>query len=47
MPLVGNAFDIDRADPLGGFVRMAQEYGPPSRSLHRVAYDCSRRARSS
>ena len=25
---VGNAFDIDRADPLGGFVRMAQEYGP-------------------
>jgi cytochrome P450/NADPH-cytochrome P450 reductase len=28
LPLVGNAFDIDRADPLGGFVRMAKEYGP-------------------
>ena len=28
LPLLGNAFDIDRADPLGGFVRMAQEYGP-------------------
>lgn len=28
LPLVGNAFDVDRADPLGGFVRMAQEYGP-------------------
>src|ERR1044072_6620220 len=28
LPLLGNAFDIDRADPLGGFVRTAQEYGP-------------------
>jgi hypothetical protein len=28
LPLVGNLFDIDRADPLGGFVRMAEEYGP-------------------
>jgi cytochrome P450 / NADPH-cytochrome P450 reductase len=28
LPLVGNVFDIDTADPLGGFVRMAGEYGP-------------------
>ena len=28
LPVVGNVFDIDTADPLGGFVRMAQEYGP-------------------
>ena len=26
LPLVGNVFDIDTADPLGGFVRMAEEY---------------------
>ena len=28
LPVLGNVFDIDTADPLGGFVRMAQEYGP-------------------
>jgi cytochrome P450/NADPH-cytochrome P450 reductase len=28
LPLMGNVFDIDTADPLGGFVRMAAEYGP-------------------
>jgi cytochrome P450 / NADPH-cytochrome P450 reductase len=28
LPLIGNVFDIDTADPLGGFVRMAEEYGP-------------------
>ena len=28
LPLLGNAFDVDRADPIGGFVRMAEEYGP-------------------
>ena len=28
LPLLGNVFDIDTADPLGGFVRMAEEYGP-------------------
>ena len=28
LPVLGNVFDIDTADPLGGFVRMAEEYGP-------------------
>jgi cytochrome P450 / NADPH-cytochrome P450 reductase len=28
LPLVGNVFDIDTADPLGGLVRMAAQYGP-------------------
>ena len=28
LPLLGNVFDIDPADPLDGFVRMAEEYGP-------------------
>ena len=28
LPLIGNLLDIDAADPLGGMVRMAQEYGP-------------------
>ena len=28
LPVLGNVFDIDTADPLGGFVRMAVEYGP-------------------
>jgi cytochrome P450 / NADPH-cytochrome P450 reductase len=28
LPLLGNVFDIDTADPIGGFVRMAEEYGP-------------------
>ncbi len=26
--MIGNVFDIDTADPLGGFVRMAETYGP-------------------
>ena len=28
VPVLGNVFDVDSADPLGGFVRMAEEYGP-------------------
>jgi cytochrome P450/NADPH-cytochrome P450 reductase len=28
LPVLGNILDIDAADPLGGFVRMAAEYGP-------------------
>jgi cytochrome P450 / NADPH-cytochrome P450 reductase len=28
VPVLGNVFDVDTADPLGGFVRMAQMYGP-------------------
>ena len=28
LPVVGNIFDIDAADPIEGFVRMAGEYGP-------------------
>ena len=28
LPLIGNLLDIDSADPLGGMVRMAEEYGP-------------------
>jgi cytochrome P450/NADPH-cytochrome P450 reductase len=26
--VLGNVFDVDTADPLGGFVRMAETYGP-------------------
>jgi cytochrome P450/NADPH-cytochrome P450 reductase len=28
LPLLGNAFDINRADPLTGLAQMAKEYGP-------------------
>src|SRR3712207_4983693 len=28
LPVLGSVFAIDTADPLGGFVRMAAEYGP-------------------
>ena len=28
VPVLGNVFDVDTADPLGGFVRMAEQYGP-------------------
>jgi cytochrome P450 / NADPH-cytochrome P450 reductase len=28
LPLLGNVLDIDATDPLGGFVKMAGEYGP-------------------
>ena len=28
VPVLGNVFDVDSADPLGGFVRMAEQYGP-------------------
>jgi cytochrome P450/NADPH-cytochrome P450 reductase len=28
LPVLGNVFAIDSADPLGGLVRMAEEYGP-------------------
>ena len=28
VPVLGNVFDVDTADPLGGFVRMAETYGP-------------------
>ena len=28
VPVLGNVFDLDTADPLGGFVRMAETYGP-------------------
>ena len=28
VPVLGNVFDLDRTDPLGGFVRMAETYGP-------------------
>ena len=37
LPFVGNAFDVDSADPLGGFVRMAAEYGPIYRITARGA----------
>src|SRR3954451_6887693 len=28
LPLLGNAFDIDASNPIEGFMRMADEYGP-------------------
>src|SRR3954471_24250439 len=28
LPLLGNAFDIDGSNPIEGFMRMADEYGP-------------------
>ena len=33
LPLLGNAFDINRADPLAGLAQMAKEYGPIFRRI--------------
>ena len=41
LPLLGNAFDINRADPLAGLAQMAKEYGPIFRLITPVGHGSS------